>query len=248
MFEQYHNFLSAELLKTLQDTYMNDQVRWTHRDFGRFFCYFNENHHEQIVEELYNNENLPTYHNNKMMRHHHMYLQRFVPGSWLPLHRERCYGVLTIYINPDEDWNENNPAPKFIYYTTQDLHNLEAHKNSYDIHCNSGTYFLTTDDSKAPEYNAYHKVEYNESNTSRYAVQMFFGPAQEDFGTMSGNSNTQFRNFKHTESYTDTNQNQTLKAITTGALQLPELGQLVGTREEWNRDNAEIIQRLEQDG
>jgi len=243
MFHQYHNFLSADLLKTLQDTYMTDDIKWTHRDFGRFFCYFSEEHHEKIVSELYSNENLPTHHNNKMMRHHHMYLQRFVPGSWLPLHRERCYGVLTIYLNPDEDWTEDNPGPKFIYYGTQDLTNLDAHKKTYDIHCNSGTFFLTTDESKAPEYNPYHRVEYNETDTSRYAIQMFFGPAQEQHSTMSGNANT-FRNFQDTASYTDTNKNQTEKAIMSGALQLPELTQLIEDGGKWNADNAELIRRL----
>ena len=157
---------------------------------------------------------LPTYKNKKMMRHHHMYLQRFVPGSWLPLHRERCYGVLTIYLNPDEDWNEQNPAPKFVYYTTQDLHNLETHEHTYDIHCNSGTFFLTEEND--PTMNAYHKVEYNESDQSRYALQMFFGPGQQAHGTMTGNIGYRTHEYRNDEAqgkYADMAVDQTQKAI-----------------------------------
>ena len=249
MFKQYHNFLSPELLKTLQESYMRDDIQWTHRNFGRFFLYLEAEHHDQVLDELYYNKTLPTYKNNKMMRHHHMYLQRFVPGSWLPLHRERCYGVLTIYINPDEDWNAQNPAPKFIYYSTQDLHNLEEHKHEYDIWCNSGTYYMT--DENDPRMNAYHKVEYNESDKSRYAIQMFFGPGQESQGTMTGNigyRTHEYRNNTSQGKVADTTIDQTLRAVMSGALELPSLGQMAKTSEEWKAENPEIIERLERDG
>ena len=59
MFEQYQNMLSQELLKELQDYYMRDELKWTHRNFGRFFIYFTDEHHEAILEELYNNKNTP---------------------------------------------------------------------------------------------------------------------------------------------------------------------------------------------
>lgn len=251
LFKQFKDFLSADLLKTLQDDYMRDDIKWTHRNFGRFFCYLENDVHERVLDELYNNENLPVFHNNKMMRHHHMYLQRFVPGSWLPLHREKCYGVLTIYLNPDEDWSEENPAPKFVYYETQDLHDLENNKLTYDIHCNSGTFYLTGDSSNAPEYNAYHKVEYNESNNSRYALQMFFGPSELSSHSMTGDSNfkeQKYRNFSDADKYGDTTVNQTTRAIMSGALELPELGQMAQTSIEWAKDNPGIIERLERDG
>lgn len=227
---------------------MKDEIKWVHRNFGRFFVYLENQHHEAVLEDLYSNEGLPTYHNNKMMRHHHMYLQRFVPGSWLPMHRERCYGVITIYLNPDEDWNAENPGPKFVYYSTQDLHNLQNHEHTYDIGCNTGTYFLTNHQDQAPTYNPYHKVEYNESNTSRYALQMFFGPGTQTMtGDVDYRSHT-YRNRPEINSYGDTSVDQTERAIMSGALELPGVGQMVKTSTEWNAENTEIIERLERNG
>ena len=239
MFEQYQNILSQDLLKELQDYYMRDELKWVHRNFGRFFIYFTDEHHEAILEELYNNKNTPLYKNKKMMRRHHMYLQRFIPGSWLPLHRERCYGVLTLYLNPDENWTEDNPAPKFIYYDTDDLDNLEEHKLSFDIPCNSGTIFVTSDLNSAPTYNMYHRVEYNESNNSRYALQMFFGPSE-----LSSSSYGNYTN----DNNKDTSADQTMNAIVSGALHVVNVGQLAKNSDEWIKDNAEIIERLERDG
>jgi len=246
MFKQYNNILSPELLKTLQDSYMRDDIAWTHRNFGRFFVYLTPEHHEEVLEELYSNESLPVYHNNKMMRHHHMYIQRFIPGSWLPLHRERCYGVLTMYLNPDENWSADNPGPKFIYYSTDDLTQLESHKHHYDISCNTGTIFMTSMQDKAPEYNCYHKVEYNESETSRYGLQMFFGPGE---GTMTGgNQRSGYRDYNRADSYADASKDETTKAIMSGALDVPSVGQMNKTSIEYNEENKEIIERLTSNG
>lgn len=246
MFKQYNNILSPELLKTLQDSYMRDDIAWTHRNFGRFFIYLTPEHHEAVLEELYTNENLPVYHNKKMMRHHHMYIQRFIPGSWLPLHREKCYGVLTMYLNPDEDWSADNPGPKFTYYSTDDLSQLESHKHQYEISCNTGTIFMTSLQDKAPEYNSYHKVEYNESETSRYGLQMFFGPGP---GQQKPDANVPgFRSYRKTDSYADTNVDMTTRAVMSGELDVPSVAQLPKAAAEFIEENREIIERLTSNG
>ena len=245
MFNQYHNVLSDELLKELQAYYMRDDHEWRHRNFGRFFMYFTNEHHEAILEELYSNENTPLYRNKKMMRRHHMYLQRFIPGSWLPLHRERCYGVVTLYINPDENWNEDNPGPKFIYYDTDDLNNLEEHKFSYDIPCNSATIFTTADPNSAPQYNMYHRVEYNESEHSRYALQMFYGPSElSDGKTIHLDKNA--NRFYLSNGGHDSSVDQTANAIMSGSLDVVNIGQLTKNSSEYNEEYKDIIQRLEQ--
>ena len=41
---------------------------------------------------------------------------------------------------------------------------------------------------------------------------------------------------------------QTQKAIMSGALELPGLGQMAKTSDEWKAENLEIIERLERDG
>ena len=121
---------------------MSDDIKWTHRGFGRFFCYFPDDIHNEILEELYNNIDLPTYHCNKMMRDHHMYMQRFVPGSWLPLHREKTYGVLTICINDDEDWSEDNPAPNFVWYDTDCVQINKSNTDRYAVQMFFGPGFV----------------------------------------------------------------------------------------------------------
>lgn len=250
MFTQHQNFLSPELLTRLQEGYMRDDIKWTHRSFGRFFSYLDAELHDDILEHLYYNKELPTYHNKKMMRYQHMYLQRFVPGSWLPLHRERCYGVITIYINPDEDWSEDNPGPKFVYYNTQDLNNLEEHRREYSINYNTGTFYITSDQSGAPQYNPYHKVEYNKSVTSRYALQMFFGPSEHSSGaSMTGDVSYKNHGYRVFDAHQhDSGVDQTARAIMSGALDVPDHGQMLTTGEEWKDANPEIIERLEQDG
>lgn len=246
MFQQYREFLNEITLKKLQNTYMRDDILWVHRNNGRFFIYLNEDDHEAVLEDLYNNENLPIYHNNRMMRHHHMYMQRFVPGSWLPLHREKCYGVLTIYLNPNEDWNSENLGPKFVCYDTEDLNNLEEHKHEMDIHCNTGTLYMVEKGTTESQFNVYHKVELNETDKSRYAIQMFFGP-----GILSTTQDPRKQKsslINQANRYGDTNINQTKRAIMSGTLDVPSAGEYNMNIEEWNKNNSEIIERLTRNG
>ena len=247
MFRQYYNFLSAEVLKKVQDTYMTDDLLWVHRNYGRFFIYLNDDDHEAVLEDLYNNEGLPTYHNNRMMRNHHMYIQRFVPGSWLPLHREKCYGVLTIYLNPNEDWGAGEVGPKFVYYDTEDLNNLEGHRHEMDIHCNSGNLYMVEKGTTESRFNVYHKVELNETDNSRYAIQMFFGP-----GILSTSQDPRKQTtsslLNQANRYGDTNVNQTVRAVISGTLDVPNSQNYTMNVEEWNKNNPEIIERLTRDG
>jgi len=268
MFQQYHNFLTASVLKKLQDTYMRDDILWVHRNYGRFFIYLDNDDHEKVLEDLYNNENLPIFHNNRMMRNHHMYIQRFVPGSWLPLHREKCYGVLTIYLNPDEDWDSENLGPKFVYYDTEDLNNLEEHRYEMDIHCNTGNIYMVEKGTTESQFNVFHKVELNETDNSRYAIQMFFGPGilsttqdplvgpnTADQGVMRHPPSKQKSSLVNQQSdvgnqhlYGDTNINQTHRAIMSGLLEVPDSESYTMNVEEWNKNNPKIIERLTRDG
>ena len=246
LFQQYREFLNEITLKKLQDTYMRDDLLWVHRNYGRFFIYLNDDDHENVLEDLYNNENLPIYHNNRMMRNHHMYIQRFVPGSWLPVHRERCYGVLTIYLNPDEDWGPDKTGPKFVYYDTEDLNNLEEHRHEMDITCNTGSLYMVEKGITDYGFNVYHAVELNETDKSRYAIQMFFGP-----GILSTSQDPRKQKssiVNQAEHYGDTNINQTQRAILSGTLDVPSAGEYTMNIEEWNKNNPEIIERLTRNG
>ena len=243
MFHLYNNYLSENLLVKLQQTYMSDDIKWTHRGAGRFFCYFPDDIHNEILEELYNNIDLPTYHNNKMMRDHHLYMQRFVPGSWLPLHREKTHGVLTICINDDEDWSEDNPAPNFVWYDTQDLSNIEEHEIIVPIKRNTGSLFIVND--LYPIFNPFHCVRINKSNTARYAVQMFFGPGFSEVGTVPNNNSVGRSIPVENSDYTVTARQQTKKSLENGYLETP--GALTGVHVEmsqWAEENSEIIEKL----
>ena len=244
MFRSYNNYLSEGLLVKLQQTYMSDDIKWTHRGFGRFFCYFPDDIHNEILEELYNNIDLPTYHCNKMMRDHHLYMQRFVPGSWLPLHREKTYGVLTICINDDEDWSEDNPAPNFVWYDTDDDNDdiLDGDEIIVPIKRNNGSLFIVND--LYPIFNPFHCVQINKSNTDRYAVQMFFGPGFVELGTVP-NDNTVGRSIPvENNDYTNTAKQQTNKALVTGYLETPGVLEMMPTMRQWEKENSEIIERL----
>ena len=242
MFHSYDNYLSESLLVKLQQTYMSADIKWTHRGLGRFFCYFSEEIHNEILDDLYNNSDLPTYHNNEMMRDHHLYMQRYVPGSWLPLHREKTHGVLTICINDDENWSEDNPGPTFVWYDTQDLSNLKEHENVVPIKRNSGSLFIVNE--SYPSFNPFHKVRLNKSITDRYAVQMFFGPGFVQVGTVQ-NKNTTGRSIPYENNdYTVTAKQQTKKSLQTGFLETPGIIAMMPTMGQWAEDNSEIIARL----
>ena len=257
LFKQYHNFLSDEVLKKVQDTYMTDDIDWVHRNYGRFFIYLNEDDHEAVLHDLYNNNpDVPTYHNNRMMRNHHMYIQRFVPGSWLPVHRERCYGVLVIYINPDEDWGPNNVGPKFVYYDTEDLNEFDAHRHEVDISCNTGAVYMVEKGTTEYGFNVWHGVELNKTDKSRYAIQMFFGPGvlsttqdpRQQFQLVPTQQKQKSSIINQAHTYGDTKVNQTERAIMTGTLDVADIDGYTMGVEEWNKNNPEIIERLTGNG
>ena len=173
-----------------------------------------------------------------------MYIQRFVPGSWLPVHRERCYGVLTIYLNPDEDWGPNDVGPKFVYYDTEDLNEFDAHRHEIDIHCNTGSVYMVEKGTTEYGFNFYHGVELNKTDKSRYAIQMFFGPGVLST-TQDPSKQKIASSLKHqAHTYGDTKVNQTERAIMTGTLDVADIGGYTMGVEEWNKKNPEIIERL----
>ena len=194
-FAQHPNFLSQSILEHLQKNYMRDDIQWTHRGFGRFFSYLTEEEHNMVLEDVYESDpGNPLFKDKWLMRSHHMYMQRFIPESWLPMHRERCYGVITIYMNPDSDWKDE-PQPKFVYYTTNDLTDLDNNEVKLPIPCNTGTYMITHDRG-LPEFSPYHKVEYNKSNVDRFCLQIFYGPSGLLSGPAYKNTTQKFEHFK----------------------------------------------------
>lgn len=236
LFDQYSNFLSEDILETLQRNYMRDDIHWQHRGFGRFFSYLTEEEHNLVLDDLYTSDpNNPLFKDKWLMRNQHMYMQRFIPESWLPVHREKCYGVITIYINPDSDW-VGQPQPKFVYYDTNDLEDLDNHTHAFPIHCNTGTYSITPEH-KTPEFTAYHKVEFNESSVHRYCLQIFYGP---------GGSGPAYRNTENNfENYADSNKNYTVKSLLSGLLEVPGSPGLSDVSTQFNKDHADIINHLE---
>ena len=236
LFAQYQNILSPNVMQQLQENYLGDDIHWKHRGFGRFFRYLTEEEHNLVLDDLYSSDpNNPLFGDKWLMRNQHMYMQKFIPESWLPMHREKCYGVVTIYVNPDSDWADQ-PQPKFVYYDTTDLKLLDDYKHTFPIHFNSGTYSITPEH-KTPEFTAYHKVEYNKSDVDRVCLQIFYGPGGK--GQIYRNNEAKFDN------YADEKKDYTERSLMSGSLDVPGFMEMSDVSKQFNEDHAEIISRLE---
>ena len=231
------NVLSSELADRIHSTYCNgsDNIKWNHRGTGRFYTFMTQEDILDVLEHMYHDKSNPFYKNKTMVRNSHIYIQRLVPGGYLPLHREKVAGVMTTYLTPDDSTIEWENTGAYEWWSEPDHTQVDENSTPdgrFIPKWNQAVMWLT---SEQYELNPYHRVTENLTNTHRYSIQCFFSNMSVPGGVSHKYSGTE-------------NQNFTVGHAQTGGLELPNLDMLREKGIEWINSNSEIIEQLESQG
>ena len=229
--------LPEHLAQKLYDTYCSGttSLKWLHRDFGRFYTYMTPGDILEVLEHFYNDETNPFYHDKVMMRNSHIYIQRLVPGGFLPMHRERVHGVCSGYLTPEDDFENLQEAGSYEWYNEPVWENIDQEKDKPHTFAPGWNKGVLWKQSEEFPMNPFHRVAENKTDKHRYSVQMFFGKDAAPGGV----SHT-YKKFVRT--------NFTANELKTGGLTIPNLFDLAEPRVQWMEDNKDIIEELESQG
>tara|TARA_B110000444_G_scaffold258548_1_gene299757 strand:+ start:2704 stop:3357 length:654 start_codon:yes stop_codon:yes gene_type:complete len=181
-FTYFENILSTQLADELHDYYYKKVIELSRPVYGdQLVEHFlngkarqvlpstvnlTQDQQLRILEELYNNEQLPFYKDKRILRGLGlpMRINNFLPGGGFPPHTDNAWGSMTLFLNKEwkEEWGGN-----FVWYTDEDTNqeNGIAHTPKY----NCGI----LDCYPEPTVGCLHRVE--EVTTERLSVQAFWG-------------------------------------------------------------------------
>lgn len=181
-FTYYEDILSPGLINELHDYYYGNIINLSRGVYGDQLVdtflegearkvlpstiNLNADHQLRIVEELYNNENLPFYKNKKMMRSLGlpMRINNFLPGGGFPPHSDNAWGSMTLFLNKEwePEWGGN-----FVWYKDEDAEQENGIAITPKYNCG------ILDCYPEPTVGCLHRVE--PVTQDRITIQAFFG-------------------------------------------------------------------------
>ena len=175
-FEGWENCLTEETAEKLYTDFVENEkpVPWSHRGFGRFVHDLTDTVYGQAVkDQMITDPTSPYYNNQAWAQRCSIWIQCFVPGGVLPLHREFVRSVSTVYLSKNL-WEETQSG--FMEWHEQDeidkLHSGKVHKSLPKF--NTGNYYVNPDPDGADKvWNPWHRVHRNNATYKRYSLQMF---------------------------------------------------------------------------
>lgn len=173
-FAHWNDCLSDELVEQLWSDYVDNtpSLKWTHRMLGRFtYDVTGQDIGKRILQELITRENSPWYQDTEFESDCAIWLQCFVPGSFLATHREKSKGVSTIYLNKQQMSDESgfirwfeHKDPDIMWADDQPVHKQYPKFNCGNYWKPSGT---------QGEFNPWHYVHRNNETFDRFSIQIF---------------------------------------------------------------------------
>lgn len=186
-FTYYENILSLELINELHDFYYGNILDMSRNVYGNGLVdaflvgewravlpstiNLSKEFQLRIIEELYNNENLPFYKNKKMIRtvgELPMRINNFLPGGKFPPHTDNAWGSMTLFLNKEwkPEWGGN-----FVWYEDEDTNQENGHSIAPNYNCG------ILDCYPEATQGALHRVE--EVTHERITIQAFFGLGED---------------------------------------------------------------------
>ena len=175
-FVNWDSCLSETTAETLYKTYVADQkpLKWLHRGLGRFvFDLTHTNHGKLVIDDLIGRAGSPHYSRPHFVKNVSVWIQCFVPGGILPLHREYVRSVSTVYLNK-ELWSDTKSGYMEWHEATDiaKLYDEPVRKSLPRFNC--GNYYVNPDfDSDEKIFNPWHRVHRNNASYNRYSLQIF---------------------------------------------------------------------------
>lgn len=175
-FVTWDNCLSEQTADLLYNTYVIEQkpLKWNHRGYGRFvFDITKQEHGQMVIQDLISREESPHYNRDHFADNVSVWIQCFVPGGVLPLHREFVRSVSTVYLNKDL-WGDSKSGYMEWHEATEisRLYDEPIRKGIPRYNC--GNYYINPDfESKEKIFNPWHRVSRNNAQYNRYSLQIF---------------------------------------------------------------------------
>lgn len=168
--------LEEALAETLYEDFVVTErpLPWIHRGYGRFTYDLSDTQYGQAVKDtIINQPKSPVYGDKHFDERSSVWIQCFVPGAVLPLHREYVRGVYTIYLS--KDIKPDDESGFMEWHEAQDINRLydePIHRISPTF--NTGSYYINPDiDADQKIYNPWHRVHRNNGTSKRYSLQIF---------------------------------------------------------------------------
>lgn len=175
-FTSWENCLREETAEKLYTDFVENEkpLPWSHRGYGRFVHDLTETSYGQAIkDDIIADPDSPYYGNQHYAERCSIWIQCFVPGGVLPLHREYVRSVSTVYLTKNL-WQETQSG--FMEWheadTIGELFSKPRHQSLPKFNC--GNYYINPDiDAEEKIFNPWHRVHRNNAKYKRYSLQMF---------------------------------------------------------------------------
>ena len=175
-FNKWQNCLRPETAEKLYTDFVEREkpLPWDHRGFGRFVHDLTDTEYGQAVkDDITSDIHSPFYEDQHYAETCTEWIQCFVPGAVLPLHREYVKSVGTVYLNKTL-WQETQSGFMEWYEAASigELFDEPIHQSLPKF--NTGNYYKNPDiDSDDKIFNPWHRVHRNNATYKRYSLQIF---------------------------------------------------------------------------
>lgn len=175
-FIEWENCLRIETAEKLWHDFVKNEkaLPWNHRGYGRFvFDLSDSAYGREIKDDMISDESSPYYNNQHFAERCSIWIQCFVPGGVLPLHREYVRSVSTVYLTK-KLWSDSKSGYMEWHESSEisSLYDEPYHKSLPRFNC--GNYYINPNiDAEERIFNPWHRVHRNNSTFNRYSLQMF---------------------------------------------------------------------------